>query len=146
MILKRTLFISLFLFLLYGFHQAGFYEVLWSPFTELPEKLRVWPYINYALLMFCFVFFVGIVIIATHQTFYTIKTGDMISPMHSKMYLYLMFISIALGIMALIPRYYLSNKLVDSHYVQCKTESYTSRKSSWNTYAKDLTLCISSAE
>lgn len=133
--------IVFFALFLVGYLVIGTPEELALPFLPLNLRVRLLGYPSYIALAILPPLLLGGIGIMTHQLCHPQREVSS----YSKVWLKVAYISLAIGLLALVSRGYLGYQVTKSGYVKCINESRTSSKNSWRVYAKDLTLCKSSS-
>ncbi|RBM66038.1 hypothetical protein DLR60_18495 [Vibrio tarriae] len=127
--------------LLVGYLAIGAPAELVLPFQSLELRVRLLGYPSYIALAILPPLLLGGIGIMTYQLCHPQREVTS----YSKVWLKVAYISLAIGLVALISRVYLGHQVTKSGYVNCINESRTSSKNSWRVYAKDLSLCKSSS-
>ncbi|EKF9771395.1 DUF1240 domain-containing protein [Vibrio cholerae] len=143
--LFRLCLIALFALFLMSLTWFGIYSELLVPFYVLDERVRLWSYLTYSILMSSIPLCLGVIGIACHQLLYPQKSIEKYAEKYKGVSLKLVWLTIILSVLAIGPRYYLGYKVDNAGYVKCVNESRTSPKSSWRIYAKNEELCKSSS-
>lgn len=139
--LLRFCLITLFSLLLLSLSWFGIYNELLIPFYALDERVRLWSYLTYSILMGSIPLCLGVIGIACHQLLYPQECFEKYAEKYKGFSLKLIWLTIILSVLAIGPRYYLGYKVDNASYVKCVNESRASSKSSWRMYAKNEELC-----
>ncbi len=126
---------------LVGYLAIGAPAELVLPFQSLELRVRLLGYQSYIALAILPPLLLGSIGIMTYQLCHPQREVTS----YSKIWLKVAYISLAIGLLALVSRGYLGYQVTKAGYVKCINESRTSSKNSWRVYAKDLSLCKSSS-
>lgn len=129
--------IIFFALLLVGYIVVGALAELAIPFQPLELRVRLLGYVSYIALAIIPPLLLGGISIMMHQ----LCNPHREVTSYNKVWLKVAYISLAIGLLALVSRGYLGYQVTKAGYVKCINESRTSSKNSWRVYAKDLSLC-----
>jgi hypothetical protein len=115
------------------------------PFHPLGDRIRLIAYTNYAAIAALIPFLGGSLFVVVHQLFHPRKDIREYAVAYHSMWMKIIWVTLAVVLIAISARFYLGYKVDQAGYVKCIHESRTSTKSSWRVYAKSLSLCKSSS-
>jgi len=144
-VVLRLALVMFFLLFLAVLIWLGLYNELLMPFKALGDRVRLLSYLNYSMLVGSIPLLLGVISIIFHQLLYPKKSVAEYADRYKGISIKLTCFTVALSILAIVPRYYLGYQVDKAGYVKCSHESRTSSKSSWRIYAKRRALCKSSS-
>ncbi|SIO94537.1 DUF1240 domain-containing protein [Vibrio spartinae] len=144
MILRISFVLFMVLFL-GGIAALGIFSSLLLPFQPLDDRVRLISYINYIAVAAAIPLLGGLTLVVIHQLFHPKKDISEYAEAYHSVGMKIMWVTLAVVIVAIPARFYLGYKVDQAGYVKCVKESRTSAKSSWRVYAKSESLCKDSS-